>query len=88
MILAPDNTFREPHDGEEGAWLVVNGDSRVSFRGFVLDHNHRTGRYRAWVCIGCNQKIAMYEHPFDFPAEASLTEDYLRRHDEDYVTNA
>jgi len=26
-----------------------------------LDHNHSTGRFRGWLCAGCNRAIGYFE---------------------------
>jgi len=51
---------------------------------FVLDHNHRTGANRAWICTRCNDLIGRYEHAYNYPKETALTERYLLGHDPDY----
>lgn len=43
----------------------------------VLDHDHRTGKPRAFVCRPCNAAIGHYEHRDLYPKESALTEAYL-----------
>jgi hypothetical protein len=44
---------------------------------FVLDHCHETGKFRAWLCSGCNKSLGYME---DNPLIALQAASYLIEH--------
>ena len=46
---------------------------------FVLDHCHKSGKFRAWLCSGCNKSLGYMQ---DDPIIALKAAQYLMKHKE------
>jgi hypothetical protein len=79
-VVAHTRISRGVH--RDDAYLVCPPEHRCDIcggiggkRGLYLDHDHSTGRFRGWLCNGCNSAIG---HLADDPAIAVAAATYLR----------
>lgn len=67
--------------GETGAGKPCDiCDTMMTERGktrYALDHNHKTGAVRGWLCLGCNAGLGSFK---ESPKKLRLAAAYLERH--------
>lgn len=55
-----DNKFGAPARPQD-TFCFICGKS-ISGRQICLDHDHKTERFRAWLCLQCNSQLGWFEN--------------------------
>ncbi len=67
-------THEELRDSYTGVCKICGISDKVNSRRLSMDHDHETGKFRGWLCMGCNGGIGFLK---DSPGLLRLAAEYI-----------